>query len=83
MVIDVKPLQSENASAPIEVTELGMVIDVNFDKPRQRFAGILWTLSPIVKDVRLPSGQTLSLYDKTSYDKSLQFSALKITDVKP
>ena len=55
-----------------------MVIDVNFDNPLQRFAGILWTLSPIVKDVRLPEGQT-PLYS----DKSLQFSALKITDVKP
>ena len=53
-----------------------MLIDVNFDKPRQRFAGILWTLSPIVKDVRLLEGQT-------DHDKSLQFSALKITDVKP
>ena len=28
MVIDVKPLQKENAELPIEVTELGMVIDV-------------------------------------------------------
>ena len=33
MEIDIKPLQSWNALLPIEVTELGMEIDVNFDKP--------------------------------------------------
>ena len=33
MEIDVKPLHNPNALLPIEVTELGMEIDVNFDKP--------------------------------------------------
>ena len=41
MVIDVKPLQLENAYSPIEVTELGMEIDFNFDKPLQSLVGIL------------------------------------------
>ena len=36
MMIEVSPLQPENADSPIEVTELGIVTEVNPIKPKQR-----------------------------------------------
>ena len=52
MVIEVKPLQPENAQSPIEVTPVGMVTEVNPLRPLTKFAGIRCTLSPILTVVR-------------------------------
>ena len=48
----VKPLQSENAHSPMEVTLFPMVTEVKLLQPLTKFAGIRCTLSPILTVVR-------------------------------
>ena len=76
----VKPVQPENALSQINVTELGMVIEVKPVQLRNAFAGIVFTLFPIFIVFRFE--QPLN----TGYDEDpieVQFSALKLTSVKP
>ena len=53
----VKLLQSSNALFPMEVTLLGMVIEVKTSQPLTKFAGMRCTLSPIFTVVKaVPKG---------------------------
>ena len=70
---DVKPPQPRKARTPIEVTELGMVMDVIFE-PLTKLSGNILTPLPIVADVIPPV--VILPFDE-------QFFAFQIRLVKP
>ena len=53
MVRDVKPVQSEKAQFPIDVTELGMVRDVKPEQPARAHSPIDVTELGMMMDVKL------------------------------
>ena len=74
--IEVRPVQPLKADVPIEVTLLGITIDVRLFIPLQQLVGMAFTDSPKVNST---IGQSLN----TSLLLREQLSAFHTTDVRP
>ena len=77
MVIEVSPVQPEKATAPIEMTELGIITEVSSLLPQAKWFGIDVTESPITSSERGQSVNQPSLPEGPS-----QLTALYVTEVR-
>ena len=78
MVIEVSPVQPEKATAPIEMTELGIITEVSSLLPQAKWFGIDVTESPITSSER---GQSVNQPSSLPEGPS-QLTALYVTEVR-